>query len=319
MGNTWNGMTYTNIARAGFSAFMKKLTPLSAFTTDFSSEVREQGTAVATRIVPASSAAVSLSTATGSGGAGGDRSHGNAVGDIATTAVTVTLNQDPVRGFYLTDEEAGQIGASVWEDTKSKLIAQTAYAVATHMVNYAFNLVTNASYSTAIFTGAASTFDLDDVVDAAASLVEDHSWDLDVPTYLVLKPSYIAALKKDNAIQDLSASGIPVVGTGNLYQIDRFIVVPAATLPPSGGTPASENLVGFVAQKPAIAIAQRVVDSQASDRLEAFEVMQDPDSGATLVYRAWYKPETGKIYHTFESLYGAIKAQAEALKRITSA
>lgn len=318
MANTWNGMTFTNIARAGFAAFNKKLTPLSGFTTDLSTELKDQGEAVSTRIVPVSDAAVSLSTATGSGGGGGDREHSNVVKDITTTAVTVTLNQDPISGFALTDEEAAKIGSGVWSDTKSKLITQKAYAVANHMLNYIFNLITNANFSGAIFTGAASGFDIDDVVDIATSLKGTSGWDLDKPTWLVLNSTYIGALKKDNAIQDMSASGIPVIGTGKIYKLDQFTVVEAPTLPPSGGTPESEHLVGFVCQPPAIAIAQRVVRAQATDKLEAFEVMVDPVTGASLVYRAWYKPGTGKIFHTFETLYGASTAQTEALKRIVS-
>jgi hypothetical protein len=312
-------MTFTNIARAGFSAFNKKLTPLSGFTTDLSADVQEQGTTVQTRIVPVSSAAVSLSTATVSGGAGGDRSHANAVGDITTTAKTVTLNIDPVRGFYLTDEEADQIGSGVWTDTKDRLIAQTAYAVAGYILDTIFNLITNANFSTAVFTGAASGFDIDDVVDIATSLKGTSKWDLDVPTYMVLNSTYYGALKKDNAIQDLSASGIPVIGTGEVGRLDRFAVIEAPSLPPSGGTPETEHLTGFVSQKPAFAIAMRATGCQKPDEMAAYEIMTDPVTGVTMVYRAWYEPAVGKMYHTFEALAGATACQTEALKRIVSA
>jgi len=67
-----------------------------------------------------------------------------------------------------------------------------------------------------------------------------------------------------------------------------------------------------------MACAMRAVRSQATDRLEAYEVMTDPDSGVTLVYRSWYKPGTGKLYHTFETLFGASKANTTALKRIVA-
>jgi len=46
--------------------------------------------------------------------------------------------------------------------------------------------------------------------------------------------------------------------------------------------------------------------------------MTDPDSGVTLVYRSWYKPGTGKLYHTFETQFGASAAQVAGLQRIVS-
>ena len=318
MANTWNGMTFTNIARAGFRAFNKRLMSLRAFSTDFSADLAEQGTIVNTRIVPVSDAAVDLQT--GVAGTAGDREDTNIIKDITTSAVAVTLNQQPIAGFALTDEEAMQIGSGVWADTKNKLLQQKAWAVANAVLNYVFNLVTNASFGAAIFTGAASTFDLDDAVDISTALKGTHGWDLsDNEVAMILNSTYYGALKKDNAIQDLSASGIPVAQYGTLSRIDQFMLHEAPTLPPAGGTPASENLVGMVAKSSAIAIAMRAVQAQAEDKLEFFEIMTDPVTGATLVYRAWYKPSLGKMYHTFETLFGATAAQTEALKRMVSA
>lgn len=314
MANTWNAAA-TVIARTGFKAFNAGLAPLSAFTSDFSAEAGSYNEAITTRIVPVSDAAVSLVSTAGS-----DRSSAtHVIKDITTTGITVTLNQDPISGFTITDNEAAVIASGAMEDTKQMVIAQKAYAVANFILNYVFNLITNANFSTAIFTGAASTFDLDDVVDHASTLKQTHKWNLDMPTFLIAQPAYVAPLKKDSAVQDLSASGIPVVGTGELRRVDKFSVIEAPTLPPSGGTPESENLTAFYAQKPAISMAMRALPCQAADDLIAYEVMTDPTSGATLVYRSWYDRAKGQVDHTFEALFGASKGQAEALKRITSA
>jgi hypothetical protein len=316
MANTWNSTTFTNIARAGFKAFTKKLAPLGVFSTDFSSEAVDQGTVVATRIVPVSDAAVDLQD-TSTGGSG-DRESSNIIKDITTATVSVTLNQQPVTGFKLTDEEAAYIGSGVWEDTKNKILQNKAWAVANYVLNYAFNLVTRSNYTTAAYTGAASAFDMDDVVDLATA-ASTAGWPVD-SNYLLLCPEYLGALKKDNHIQDLSASGIKVVQNGEIQKLDRFNVVEAPTLM-SGLTvyDASEYLRGFMCTPAAAAIAMRAVKAQATDKLEAYEVMTDPDSGATLVYRAWYKPSIGSMYHTYETLFGASKAQVEALQRVASA
>jgi len=314
MANTWNGMTFTNIAQRGFSAFKKRLVSLRAFTTDFSDDVAQQGDTVSTRIIPAASAAQDLQD-----DHSGDRS--DAAGNTTTTARSVTLNQQPISGFHLTDEEAAKIAAGVWNDTLIRKIESHGYAVANHMLAYVFNLITASNFSNLAFTGLASTFDLDDVMDINAVLAAA-GWPVDdeLAIAMVLNPSYRTALKKDGAIQDLSKSGIDgVISRGALDQVDIFRLYQAATLPPSGGTPASENLVGFVATPDSIAIAQRVVMPQDVGDLLHFEVMEDPETGANVVYRAWYDRAYGKVNHTFETLYGAAKGNTEALQRIRSA
>ena len=314
MANNWNGMTFENIAQMGFSAFKKRLVPLRAFTTDFSNDVKDQGDVVSTRIVPNAATAQDLQN-----DHGGDRT--NAVGDTSTTKKSVTLNQQPCSGFYLTDEQAASIGSGVWNDTMMRLVESHAYAIADHMLSYVFNLITAAAYANVAFTGISSSFDLDDVMDINAALA-NAGWPVDdaMRIAMVIQPAYRSALKKDGAVQDASASGIDgVISRGALDAVDIFRLYQSATLPPAGGTPADENLVGFVATPEALAIAQRVVEPQQPEDLLHYEVMQDADSGVTMVYRAWYERGTGKVNHTFETLYGASVAKAEALQRMISA
>jgi hypothetical protein len=313
MGNTWNGMTFTNIAQRGFSAFVKRLVALRAFTTDFSAEAKEQGTVVTTRVVPAAAAAKDLQT-----DHTGDRS--KAAGDTTTTPINVTLNQQPISGFHLTDEEAKIIGSGVWNDTLSRKIDMHGYSVANHMLNYVFGLITAENFPSVAFTGGGSTFDLDDVIDINAALALA-GWPVDIDGLIamVLQPAYRGALKKDGAIQDLSKSGIDgVISRGSLDRVDIFRLYQAASLPPAGGTPAAEHLTGFVATPDALAVVQRIVEPQDQNDLMAFEVLTDDETGASIAYRAWYDRNLGKVNHTFETLYGASVAKAEALQRIRS-
>jgi hypothetical protein len=313
MANAWNGMTFTNIAQRGFSAFKQRLVSLRVFSTDFSMDAKEQGDTVTTRLVPAASAAVDLQSEP----IGGNRDL--IVGASTTTAVSVALNQQPASGFYITDEEAGMIGAGVWNDTLMRKVESHGYAVANACLSYVFNLLTGANYASKKIIGAASAFDLDDVLDINADLA-DAGWPVDVENAcaMVLKPSYRTALKKDGAIQDLSKSGISgVISRGALDRVDIFNLHQSATLPPAGGTPATEKLVGFVATPDAVAIVQRVVQPQDPSDLLHFEVMQDAESGITLVYRAYYVRGTGKVNHIFETLFGAAKGNPAALLRLT--
>lgn len=310
--NNWNGMTFTNILQRGFTAFSKRLIALNAFTTDFSSGVAEQGTTFTTRIVRAASGAQDLQTAHSG-------SRNAAAGDTTTTTVSGTLSHQPISGFHLTDEQAAQIGAGVWSDTLSRKVEKHGYAVADYMLNEVFKVITVANFPSVCFTGPAATFNLDDVMDIN-QVITDAGFPTDVEdaVKMILKTSYHSSLKKDNAIQNASSFGGNVAATGFLEKADIFPLHQSPTLPPSGSTPASENLSGFVATEDAIAIAQRIVEPQDTESLKFFDVLEDPVTGATMAYRAWYDPDTGKLNHTFETLFGVTKGNSEALQRIVS-
>ena len=168
MANVFDGMVTANIAQKGFALFLNKLMPLRPFTTDFSNDVVEQGDTVTTRVVPQAAAAEDLQI-----DLSGDRD--NAAGDVTTVPISVVMNQQPIRGFHLTDEDALKLRDDVWSDTALKLSAAAINSVADATLNFIFNLITNAAYGSAVFTGAASTFDLDDVIDINTTL-SDLNW-----------------------------------------------------------------------------------------------------------------------------------------------
>lgn len=311
--NTFNGTAATQVANMGFSAFLERLLPLRIFTTDFSDEVSQKGTGFTTRLVGNAVAGDLQDDYSGS------RRTAAAVA-TTTTAIQGTLSEQPCSGFHLTDEEVAQMGTGVVSDMLARKIRKHGYAVANEVLDYVFNLLTAASYAASTTVGAASAFDLADVVNLDATLAEA-GWPVDIPGEigLVLKPSYLANLKLDSGVIDLSASGIPVVQQGFQQgrQVDVFSVYQSSTLPPSGGTPESENLVGFAATPDAMAMAMRVVKPQAPERLVDFRVMKDEETGITMVYRADYSD--GQMYHTFETLFGAVKANGSAAHRLKSA
>jgi hypothetical protein len=300
-------MTFTNILREGISALEQALIPMQGFSMDMSSGVAEQGTVVSTRIVPAATAPTDL-VDDESG------SYASVVDAQTTTAVTVTLDPHPVTGFGLSDTEAQQIGAGVWSDTLTRLVQTHGRAIGNAVLNSLFALITNANYSTAAFTGAASTFDADDVADLRNTAVTA-GWDMNARPVLVLNPDYYAALLKDNAIQDASASGSNAALTmGDLPTLSGFSVIEAPTLPSN-----SENLVGYIAQPDCMAIAMRGVDTQSRNDFLGYEIGQQSPTGAVMTASASFNRATRTVDYIFEALYGVVKAQAGSLKRITSA
>lgn len=316
MANTWNAMTYTNIGRTAFQAFMKKLTALAVFSTDFSGSL-EQGDTIKVPIVPISDDAVDMADPTKmAGNVAYDREDSNIIKGVTTGEVSVTMSNAPASGFVIPDHEAEKIGAGLRQDTQNKLITTKAYAVANFCLKTAFNLLTKATYTnTPFFTGPAAAFSYDDIVDGKAALVSA-GFDLDMPTYIVLDPDYYAAVCKDSKISDLAASGFNVVRTGDIPLLSGLVPVQAASL--SGATTAydTNKVRGYVCQPSAMACAMRPIKCQAPEKMEHYEVFTDPDTGISMVYRAWYSAGKGQMYHNLETKFGAKEGQVEALSLI---
>jgi len=305
MANAWNGMTADNIAQQGISTLEKALVPISGFTLDLSTDIMEQGTTVSTRIVPAATASTDLvDDESGSYAAVTD--------DQTTTAVQVTLDPHPVTGFHLTDGQAQEIAAGVWSDTSRRLVKSHVRGIAEDILDSAFALITNANYGAAAKTVTAANFDSDDVADLRNTAITAGMDPEDM--VLVLNPDYYAALLKDNAIADYSASQSDALRSGQLPRLSGFVVIEAPTLPSN-----SENLTGFIASSDAIAIAMRGVDTQDRSQFLSYQILQDDAVGAVMTYSALWTPTYRRVEHVFEALYGVKKANGSALKRIVSA
>ena len=52
------------------------------------------------------------------------------------------------------------------------------------------------------------------------------------------------------------------------------------------------------------------------ERLTAYEVATDPETGLTIEYRLWGDPDSDSRKEVFECNYGYVKGDGAALKRI---
>jgi len=305
MANTLNGTIYTNIARRGFDYYLAALTALDNFSTDFSDEVRAQGTSVQTRLIPAPAAAQDLVDDL-------TNDYSAATTDMTTTAVTVNLDKHPITGFHFTDSEYNKIAAGVFTDTIDRVIRTHAYTIAKAVLDNVFSLVTLANYGNAALISTAGNFDADDMADLRAVAVAA-GWTpfLGNGAGAILSPTYYTALLKDAAIADYSASQSDALRSGVLPNVYGFRTVEAPALPTN-----SEHLYGFISTPDALAVAMRAPATQASNRFEAYEVMVDDTTGAVMTYAAIFTEKYRRIEHTFEVLHGAAKANTSALKRI---
>lgn len=175
--------------------------------------------------------------------------------------------------------------------------------------------VTLANFGAAVFTGAASTFDADDVADLQLAC-DEANW----PTMmrsLLIKSAYRTALLKDNAIQDASAYGdSDPIKEGRIERLHGFDVFPSNEIPANG-----QNLVGACVYPSALLVGFSPVEPAESVRkqLTDYRVVQDPETGIYFEYRAWGDPDSDSHKEVIECNYGYAVGEAAALKRIVSA
>jgi len=291
--NTLNGLNLSLVAAQTLETLSAEMPVVSAFTTDFSSDIADVGESVSTRVASAVSA--------------GDATSGYSATDVTSTAKTITLNKHKHFTAAFTDLEIAKGGMDMLERT---FVQPAVHSVVNAMMDDLLALVVNATYSNNVVV-TAGNFGADDVATLAGDMTT-----LNVPRggrAMVIKPAYYAALAKDNAIQASYAFGNPgAIQDNNIPRVHGFDVLEYSDIPAN-----SENLEGFVCGKEALIIAGRQ-PALPENWAGQVESVQDPDTGITLQLRNWYEGKDGAQYITATLIYG-VAAGTDSLKRILSA
>jgi len=291
--NTLNGLNLSLVAAQTLETLSAEMPVVSAFTTDFSSDIADVGESVSTRVASAVSA--------------GDATSGYSATDVTSTAKTITLNKHKHFTAAFTDLEIAKGGMDMLERT---FVQPAVHSVVNAMMDDLLALVVNATYSNNVVV-TAGNFGADDVATLAGDMTT-----LNVPRggrTMVIKPAYYAALAKDNAIQASYAFGNPgAIQDNNIPRVHGFDVLEYSDIPAN-----SENLEGFVCGKEALIVAARQ-PALPENWAGAVESVQDPDSGITLQLRNWYEAKDGAQMITSTLMYG-VAAGTDSLKRILSA
>jgi len=314
-----DGLFNVNLSQSILNALQARLAPfLSIFATDVSADMPEQGNAVDVPIVGTEGAAVDLSTYSD------DRENANVTPQMATTKKTVTLASKPARGFYIDPWEAAAVANGKLTKAMEMKITNCVGAVAGSVIDGILNLITVAAFSNSKAVNAAA-FDTDDCADLREQ-ADALKWG-DMAGALVLGSSLWNTLGKDKAIKDKSQSGgADTLNTGMIPDVAGFVARKNVRLPPSGGTPASENLVGFAALPSSIAVAMRPLTvsqiggmTPADFGLAEEMTIIDPESNVVATVSIWGKPSTKRLYVCVETWWGATVAQADQLIRLRTA
>lgn len=293
-----SALQQTVILNNSMLAFSKKLMMLNAFSTVFRNVVL-QGAGTVT--VPYYALETASST---------NFSSSYSAGNTTSDKKVITINKRKYQGFAFTGDEWNR---QPWLNiaTQAELKAnKLAYDVIIDILS----VVTNVNYSTAVFTGAAGTFDDDDVVDIRAACVAA-DWP-EMGRSLILDDAYYANLLKQSNIKNAMAAGsdsaLRAGATGRLFGFDLYEF-------PSMPTN-SENLVGFASFVSGILVATSPIAPPPGVRsLINYQVVTDPATGISFEYRYWGTPASDTDTEIIECNYGYAAGEAAAVKRLTSA
>lgn len=297
MANSTTGIQDDILSRGVLQGFTATIAPMLALNTDFSDEARNKGDRVS---VPRLNSALD---------AAADKSVGGAytIQDIDSDAVEVILNKHKYVSMGADDIEVANSSVLSLERygvRKGNLLAKT-------VVQDIWSEITAANFGAAAFTGAASTFDEDDVADIA-----DVCDDADMPEddrYLVLSNAYITALRKSSAIKDTSGYGFNAIQTGLIPMLHGFKIIKSNIIPANG-----ENLVGFATDGAGIATAFRYLQPQDGHKYDRAEAVVG-EGGVTLGLRDWYSEDYGNHRQVLECVYGYETGISAGIKRLVSA
>jgi len=297
MANSITGINDDIISRSVLEGYTTAIAPLSALTADFSSDAVRRGEKVSImRDNTAIDAALDKT------------SHGAyAVQDADSDAVEITMGQPKYVSWGLDDSEIANSSVLSMEKfgrRKGNLLAKT-------VMQDVLSEITAANFGGASFTGAAGTFDEDDVADVAEDC-DSADWAQD-DRYLVLSPSYVAALRKSGAIKDTSGYGYNAIQNGDIPMLHGFKVIMSNAIPANG-----ENLVGFATDGNGIASAFRYLAPQEGHKYNRAEALVG-EGGITLGLRDWYSEDSGVRKCVIESVYGYETGISTGIKRLVSA
>ena len=300
MANTIDSDLYGKIVgENALRIFQAALKPLSAFSTDFSDEIGTRNQAI---VVPI--------TADPTDGADKTAAAAYTIQDTTLSETTVTLNKHKYVSGYITDND---VSTSRFLSVANVGI-EKGQQLAINVFQDILSTVTNANYGAASFTGAASTFDHDDVIDLQ-TVADTANWpDMDGQRHMMLTPAYHNAIFKD-AVVGADVYGSALVARGEMPQLAGFQIHKCSAIPGN-----SENLIGFIARPNAMAIVNRYLAPAGGGQTgSVYNSFTHPETGLTIGYREWYDDSKGIRNFVIECWYGYAVGVAAGLKRMVSA
>lgn len=296
MANTFTNLQDIRIADKFLKTFVAALTPLRAFSTDFSPEFSERGKTVNVPVV---------------GGAGPSYDFAGSYSqnkDSDVDSIPVILDRHKVQSLHLTDKEVSE---SSWP-TMERLAEAKARQLAQDVLTDIWSIVTAANYGAAALTDVEATdFDSAKVL-ALRGACANRNMPVDSRA-LIINDAYYTNLLGDPKISQsyLAQMSAPSLIEARVPRIYGFDVYETTIMPEN-----NEGLVGFAAHPRGMVVAMRYLRPLRPESYLESGAMSDPETGITLGYRRFYDNDSGKEIAAFECVYGFRRAIPEGIIRI---
>lgn len=294
MANTLTNVKDIKVAQGALKPYIAALTPISAFSTNFSPEPADKLDTVRVPVVGAASASSDFA--------------GNYTtsADSTVSVIPVQLNRHKYKTVHVTAREAAETALNILET----LVASAVKQLAQDVLQDIFSEITAANYGApAISAVAASAFDYKKVLSVreACSVAKMPITDRN----LVLDGAYFTNLLADDVIAKSFYLPItqPGVVDAQIRRLGGFNVLETVILPENG-----EKLVGFASHPSGMAIAMRYLVPVA--QYDEAGAVTDPETGLTFGYLRYTETNSNRIFVTVECLYGFKAALADGIQRI---
>ena len=294
MPNTLTNVQDIKVAQTALQPFRAALTPMRAFSTNFSPDPAEKLDTVRVPFVGAPTQSSDF--------AGNYTTNA----DSTVTVIPVQLTRHKFKTVHLTAREAAETGFNVLDTLVSAAVKQLAQDVLQDI----FSEITAANYGAPVIAALApAAFDYKKLlaIREACSAVKMPVTD----RALILDGAYYTNLLGDDIV---AKSYIPQVAQPGIIeaQIRRlagFDLHETVILPENG-----EKLIGFAAHPSGLAVAMRYLMPVAE--YDEAGAVTDPETGLTFGYLRYTETSSNRVFVTVECLYGFKVALADGIKRI---
>jgi hypothetical protein len=294
MPNTLTNVKDIKVAQSALLPYRAALTPLRAFSTNFSPEPADKLDTVRVPVVGAPSQSSDFT---------GDYT---ASADSTVTVFPVQLDRHKYKTVHVTAREAAETALNVLES----LVASAVKQLAQDVLQDVFSAITQDNYGAPAIPALASTaFDYKKVlgVREACSLAKMPVTD----RALILDGAYYTSLLGDEIVAKSFLPPIAQQGVveAQIRRLAGFDIHETVILPENG-----EKLAGFAAHPSGMAVAMRYLVPVA--QYDEAGAVTDPETGLTFGYLRYTETSSNRIFVTVEALYGFKPAIADGIKRI---
>lgn len=288
----------TIFGQTAFQQLVDLLTPLSAFSTDISSEVSSEGSAV---VVPLFG---NVATTTFSQSATVMEQSGGLI-----SAITVNLDKRRITPVDLTHQQlAESSNAGRWD----KWAMQLGKSMASTVLQDVWSVLTTTNFGAAILTTSSASYGKAQLIEARRSLrAAGVRGD-----YTFLGNTVIeGALLGDVSLSQVYARGDnQAIKEGQLGRLFGMNTYSSDVLPLN-----SISLVGFACGQEGIAFAMRDLGQYIpTGDYESVETLVDDETGISALYTRHWSRAQGKWFINLHTLYGYSPAVTGAVKLFTS-